>query len=473
MAKKYRNKIGARWKGARRHQQILSPYSGKTVGEVALAGDADCEAAIAAALESFEATRRLPSHARAKACAQTAAGIERRADELAELICAEAGKPIQYARGEVARAIMTFTLAAEEAKRLGGRLLPVDLSERTEGYLALTGRFPRGVLSAITPFNFPLNLVAHKIAPAMATGTPVVLKPSKQAPISSLLLAEIIDDSGWPAQALSVLCCEDHVAEQLIVDERIATFSFTGSDEVGWMLRALAPRKRAVLELGGDAAAIVCADADLEWAVPRCAIGAFAYAGQICISTQRILVEQEIYGEFLDAFLSRVEKLPVGDPSDAKTVVGPVIDEASAERIEQWVGEALEAGAQRLLGGRREGNTLWPTVLTDVPEDTTLACNEVFGPVAVIEPFADFGTALTRVNASRYGLQAGLFTKDITRAFKAWRELDVGGLVVGDFPMLRTDNQPYGGVKDSGTGREGVRPAMEELTEVKTLIVRT
>ncbi|MCB0220311.1 MAG: aldehyde dehydrogenase family protein [Chrysiogenetes bacterium] len=473
MAKKYRNKIAGRWKGARSHQSIVSPYSGKAVGEVALAGAADCEAAIAAAHEALEITRAMPSHARARACAETAAGIERRADELAEMITAEAGKPIQYSRGEVARAVATFTLAAEEAKRMGGEVIPIDLAERTEGYLALTGRFPRGVLSAVTPFNFPLNLVAHKIAPAMATGTPIVLKPSRQAPLTALLLAEIIEETSWPEGALSVLYCEDEVAEQLVTDERIATFSFTGSDRVGWMLRSKAPKAKVVLELGSDAAAIVCADADLEWVVPRCVIGAFAYAGQICISTQRILVEQSVHGAFLDAFLAHVEKLPVGDPSDLKTVVGPVIDEASANRIEEWTAEAIDAGAKRLLGGKREGNVLWPTVLTDLPENTTLGCSEVFGPLAVIEPFEDFSAALTRVNESRYGLQAGLFTKDISRAFEAWRKLDVGGLVVGDFPMLRVDNHPYGGVKDSGTGREGVRPAMEELTEVKTLLIKT
>ncbi len=452
---------------------IRNPFDGQVVGRVALATEEQCEEAIAGAARIFEKTRRMASHERARACFDVAGEISRRAEEISELITAEAGKPIQYSRAEVERAVQTFFLAGEEARRIGGEVTPLDLSARTEGYLALTGRFPRGPLSAITPFNFPLNLVAHKVAPALATGTPLILKPSRQAPLTALVLAEIVEEVGWPGEAFSVLYCEDGVAEKLVLDPRIKTFSFTGSDRVGWMLKENAPRKHVVLELGGDAAAIVAEDADLEWAVPRCAIGAFAYAGQICISIQRLFVARKIHEEFLARFLDHVAKLPVGNPKDPATVVGPVIEPAAADRIQGWVSEAVEKGAKPLLEGKREGNLLWPTVLTDVSPETGLSCNEVFGPVVCVQAVDSLEEAIRLSNASRYGLQAGVFTGDIRRAFQAFRNLEVGGVVVNDYPMFRVDNHPYGGVKDSGMGKEGVRPAIEELTDVKTLILKT
>jgi len=473
MPKRYRNKIGQKWKSTREAVEVRNPFGGRPVAEVTFASAEQCEDAIAQAQAAFETTRKMSAHARSQVCAAVAAGIAKRADELSELVTAEAGKPIQYSRGEVERATQTFLLASEEAKRMGGEVIPVDISERTEGYLALTSRFPRGPLAAVTPFNFPLNLVAHKLAPALATGTPCIIKPSRQAPLSALVLAEICEDAGWPGGALSVLYCEDDVAEKLVTDPRIPTFSFTGSDRVGWMLKEKAPRKHVVLELGGDAAAIVAEDADLAWAVPRCAIGAFAYAGQICISVQRILVHESRYEEFLSRFLDQAARLPVGDPKDPATVVGPVIEEAAANRIEAAVAGAIEAGAKRLLGGRREGNLLWPTVLTDVPPESAFAKSEIFGPVVSVAPYKTDEEALSRVNASRFGLQAGVFTANLQRAFRAFGGLEVGGLIVNDYPMFRTDNYPYGGVKDSGMGREGVRPAMDELTDVKTLVIRT
>lgn len=473
MAKKYRNKIGPKWKAGRDFALIRSPYDGQTVGQVALAPQAHAEEALEAAAEAFAQTRDMPAHARAQVCYNVAAGIQRRADELAELITAEAGKPIQYSRAEVARGVQTFLLAAEETKRWGGEVIPLDLAPATEGYVGLTRRFPRGIMAAITPFNFPLNLVAHKLAPALATGTPVVLKPARQTPITSLVLAEIIEQAGWPEGALSVLYCDDSVSEYLVTEERVATLSFTGSDRVGWVLKEKIPRKHVLLELGGDAAAIVAKDADLEWAIPRCAVGAFAYGGQICISIQRLLVAREIRDEFIERFVAHVNKLPVGDPIDPKTVIGPVIEEGAANRIEKWVEEACAQGAEKLAGGRREANLIWPVVLTNVPPDSQLACSEVFGPVVSIGTFDDLGEAFEKVNASRYGLQAGLFSRDLPSVFQAFNRLEVGGVVANDYPMLRVDNHPYGGVKDSGFGREGVRPAMEELTEVKTLLIKT
>lgn len=473
MARKYRNKIGAKWKAGRDAAVIRNPYDGKTVAQVALATQDDIETALEQADECFDEVRRMPGHERAGVCFNIAAIINRRADELVDLITAEAGKPIQYSRGEVARAIQTFLLSAEEAKRIGGEVVPLDIQERTEGYLGLTGRFPRGPMSAITPFNFPLNLVAHKLGPAIATGTPVVLKPARQSPLSGLVLAEIVEEAGWPGAALSVIYCEDEQAETLVVDERTPTFSFTGSDRVGWMLKEKIPRKKVILECGGDAAAVVAEDADLDWAISRCVIGSFAYAGQVCIGIQRLLVHRSRYDEFMERFLDQVSKIGVGDPKHPDTVVGPVIEESAADRIEKWVAEATEKGASRLCGGRREANLLWPTVLTGVPDDAALADNEAFGPVVMVAPFEEFDEALALVNDSRYGLQAGIFTTDLRRAFHAYRELVVGGVVINDYPMLRVDNCPYGGVKDSGVGREGVRSSIEELTEVRTMVVRT
>ncbi len=473
MAKKFKNRIGGEWRQGGELYRVRSPYSDRLVGHAPYALPEDMEAAIQAAHESFRETRALPSHRRADILTHIAAGISERADEIAEMIMLEAGKPILFARAEVQRAVNTFIIAAEESKRFGGEVIPVDIEPRAEGFFCATSRFPRGPLAAVTPFNFPLNLVAHKVAPAIATGTPVVLKPAKQTPLTSYLLAEIIEQSGWPRGALSVVYCTDDIAEKLVTDDRIRTFSFTGSDRVGWKLKALAGKKRVVLELGGDAGAIVTADADLDWAASRCAQGAFAYAGQICISLQRIFVEEKVYDSFIQKLVDAAQKLPAGDPADPATVVGPLISEEAAKRVENWIEEARHAGARLHTGGTRNGKIVQPTIVDQVPPNIRLVCDEVFGPVVWCEPFTDFDQALRRLNESRFGLQSSVFTRDLSKTFRAWREIDAGGVVVNEYPMMRVDNYPYGGVKDSGEGREGVRSAMDDLTEPRVLLVKT
>lgn len=472
MAKKFKNRIGGEWRSSPDIYRVRSPYSDRLVGHAPLATADDVEAALAAADASFRETRNLPSHRRADILAHVAAGISERADELSEMIMLEAGKPVLFARAEVQRAVTTFILAAEEAKRMGGEVIPVDIEPRAEGFTCLTSRYPRGPMTAITPFNFPLNLVAHKVAPAISTGTPIILKPARQTPLTAYLLAEIIEQTSWPAGALSVVYCTDDLAEKLVTDERIRTLSFTGSDRVGWKLKNLAGKKRSLLELGGDAAAIVAADADLDWAASRCAQGAFAYAGQICISIQRLFVDEKVYDAFLSRLVEATQKLPVGDPADPATIVGPLISEESAKRVEAWVDEARHAGARLHHGGTRNGKLYQPTIMDQMPAGIRLSCDEVFGPVVWMEPYSDFEKVLTRVNESRFGLQASLFTRDIGRILRAWRELDVGGVVINEFPMMRVDNFPYGGVKDSGEGREGVRAAMDELTETRVLLLK-
>ncbi len=473
MAKKFKNRAGSEWRQGSDYYRVRSPYSDRLVGHAPYGSAEDVEFAIAQAADSFKETRQLPSHRRADILAHIAAGISERADELSEMIMLEAGKPMLFARAEVQRAVNTFIIAAEESKRMGGEVIPVDIEARAEGFLCATSRFPRGPMAAVTPFNFPLNLVAHKVAPAIATGTPVILKPAKQTPLTAYLLAEIIEQTAWPRGAFSVIYCADELAEKLVTDPRIKTFSFTGSDRVGWKLKGLAGKKRSLLELGGDAAAIVTADADLDWTASRCAQGAFAYAGQICISIQRLFVEEKIYDSFIQKFVEATQKLPMGDPGDPATVVGPLISDEAAKRIETWVDEARVAGARLHTGGTRNGKMYQPTILDQVPSNIRLSCDEAFGPIVWCEPFNDFDQVLRRVNESRFGLQASVFTKDLQKMFRAWRELEVGGVVVNEFPMMRIDNFPYGGVKDSGEGREGVRSAMEDLTEPRVLLVKT
>ncbi len=473
MAKKFKNRVGGEWRQGMDYYRVRSPYSDRLVGHAPYASAEDIESALQQAADSFRETRLLPSHRRADILAHIAASISERADELTEMIMLEAGKPVSFARSEVQRAVGTFIIAAEESKRFGGETIPIDIEARSEGFFCATNRYPRGPLSAITPFNFPLNLVAHKVAPAIATGTPVILKPAKQTPLTAYLLAEIIEQTSWPRGAFSVLYCLDELAEKLVTDDRVKTFSFTGSDRVGWKLKGVAGKKRCLLELGGDAAAIVSADADLDWAASRCAQGAFAYAGQICISVQRLFIEEKIYDAFLQKFVESAQKLPVGDPADAATVVGPLISEEAAKRVENWIEEARVAGARLHTGGTRNGKMVQPTVLDQMPPNVHLSCDEVFGPVVWCEPFNDFDHVIRRANESRYGLQASVFTRDLQRMFRAWRDLEVGGVVVNEFPMLRIDNYPYGGVKDSGEGREGVRSAMEDFTDSRVLVVKT
>ncbi len=464
--------INGQWTDTGVHDEVLNPYSGAVVGTVPIGGAEHVDDAITAATAAFESTRRLSAFRRRALCRAIAEGIRARAGELAELICAEAGKPIAFARGEVARAASTFTLAAEELSRFGGEVIPVDIEEAFEGYECVMRRFPVGPISAIAPFNFPLNLVAHKVAPALAVGSSVVLKPAPQAPLTALALAEIVDAAGALPGQFNVVHCMPADAERLATDDRPAMLSFTGSARVGWHLRSVAGRKRVTLELGGNAGAIVDADAELDWAVRRTVLGSFAYAGQICISVQRLLVHDAVYDEFRDRFVDATEALAVGDPRDPSTIAGPVIDDGAAERILAWVDEARAAGASVLTGGTREGRLVQPTVIEAAAPELKVSCEEVFGPVVVLDRFADFDEALSRVNASEYGLQAAVFSSDARRIRRAFETLEVGGVIVNDYPMVRVDNFPYGGVKASGRGREGVRYAMEEMTEPRVLVSR-
>lgn len=451
---------------------VYDKYSGAVACRVALADAAAYDAAADAAVAAAEAMRLLPVHRRQQVLYHCARRFGERAGELAAVLCTEAGKPLRDARVEVDRLVDTFRLAAEEAPRLHGEVMALDVSPRGEGYRGMSRRVPVGPCAFISPFNFPLNLAAHKIAPAIAVGNPFVLKPASTTPLSALLIGEVLAETGLPAGAFSILPGSREAAELLVADERFRLLSFTGSPAVGWPMKQRAGRKRVVLELGGNAACVVDEGADVAFAAARCLVGAFAQSGQSCISVQRILVHRSCYDAFLEAFVAGAKALPVGDPALEQTAIGPLISQAEAERVERWVGEAVAAGARLLCGGQRRGALLDATVLDAVPDDCALYRQEVFGPVCVLEPFDDFGQALRRVNDSDFGLQAGIFTRDIQRAHRAWDELEVGGVVIGDIPSWRADNMPYGGVKASGLGREGVRCAMEEMSEIRMLVLR-
>ena len=448
---------------------IRAPYDGAEVGIHPLASAAEMDAAVAANLAAAEACRRMPAYERAACLRRVADGIETRRDDFARLLAREAGKPIAQARLEIERATFVFRDGAEEATRIGGEVLPLDALPSGRGRVGLTRRFPLAPIAAITPFNFPVLLAAHKLAPAMACGASLTLKPPPQDPLTTLMLGELVAASGYPAGGVNIVPCELPVAQQLIRDERVRMISFTGSAGAGWTIRAQAGTKRVALELGGNAAAIVERDADLALAVERCAAAGYSYAGQACISLQRILAQERVYAEFLDAFTARVGKLKVGDPMDAETYVGPMISEAAAERAEQWIADAVKGGAQIAAGGRRHGALLEPTVLTGTRPDQQVNCEEVFAPVTTVTPYGEFEDALQAVNASRYGLQAGVFTRDIARMMRAWDRLDVGGVMGNEVPTWRVDRMPYGGTKASGVGREGVRFAIEEMTELRLL----
>lgn len=451
-------------------QEVKSPWDGRVVARVANAGPHQAQEALAAAEAARSAGRHLSAGKRRDLCQAIADGIAARRDEIARSISEESGKPIAVARGEVQRAVATFSLAAAEVTRFGGEVVPIDLDAASGGYEAITRRVPAGVICAISPFNFPINLGAHKVAPALAVGAPVIWKPPPQAPSAALILAEIAHEAGVPKGLLQVLPCSNEVAEKIATDPRIAVLSFTGSAPVGWKLKRNAGRAKVVLELGGNAAAIVCADADLEWAARRCALGGMVYAGQVCISVQRLYVERSVYERFRELLLAEVAKLHVGDPADQTTVVGPVIDERHAMRIEGWIDEARQGGAI-VHGGGRKGSLVHPAVLEQVPPGSKITCEEVFGPVILLTPFDDFEAAIAEANDSRYGLQAGVFTDGLGRVRTAWRELEVGGVIVNDYPTFRQDNMPYGGVKESGLGREGLRYAMEDFTEPRVLVL--
>lgn len=451
--------------------EIRSPGTGKLVGVTYRASAKHAEAAMVAAVRAFEVTRKLGGYERQRILRAIASGIEKQRDEFARIMALEAGKPLKASRVEVDRAVFTFNVAAEEAVRVGGEYLPLDWQASTAGRWGIVRRFPLGPIVAITPFNFPINLVAHKLAPAIAAGCTIVLKPAPQTPFTALRLARIIEEAGWPAGGLNVLPLSNEDAALIVSDDRIKLLSFTGSTAVGWQLKKNAGKKRVVLELGGNAGVIVCADANIELAAERCAAGGFTYAGQTCISVQRILVEDSVYNKFVAALVPHVQKLKVGDVLDEMTDVGPLINEAAARRNVEWIEEAVRGGAKLLCGGQRTGSTVTPAVLTNTKAEMRVNCMEIFGPVVTVEKFSDYDDALASINRSDFGLQAGVFTRDFVRITRAFETLEVGGVMIGEVPAFRIDHMPYGGVKDSGLGREGLRYAIEEMTEPRLLAI--
>jgi acyl-CoA reductase-like NAD-dependent aldehyde dehydrogenase len=450
---------------------IQAPYDGSVVGRVFRGKREHAEAAIAAAVKAFGTTRRLPAFERQRVLRRVAECIVQRKEEFSHTLAQEAGKPIKAARTEVERSIFTFNVAAEESTRIYGEYLPLDWQEFTAGRWGIVRRFPLGPIAGITPFNFPLNLVAHKVAPAIASGCTMVLKPAPETPLTALLMAEAVQQAGWPDGALNVLPLSNEDAGLLVTDERLKLISFTGSAAVGWEIKRRAGKKKVTLELGGNAGVIVHRDADLPYAAERCVTGGFAYAGQSCISVQRILVERSVLEKFTELFVAGVKKLKTGDPLQETTDIGPLIRESDAIRTDEWVREAVREGARLLCGGQRTGSIFEPTVLTRTRPEMRVNCQEIFAPVVTIEPYDDFHDALKQINNSAFGLQAGIFTRDAKMLFDAYDALEVGGVMAGDVPTFRIDHMPYGGIKDSGLGREGLRYAIEEMTEPKILVM--
>jgi len=451
---------------------VRNPYDGSVVGQVGQGDASDLEVAISGAAAAFKSWSRTATHERALVLEKLALLVEAEQAELARLISCESGKPIRYAKAEVSRAVSTFRLGAAEARVLGGEVLPSDQLPGAEGRLTLFRRVARGPVAGISPFNFPLNLVAHKLAPALAVGCPLLLKPAPQAPLTAHRLAELATQAGAPPHAFNVLHLEPEVAERMATDPRLPVLSFTGSDSVGWHLESVARKKHVLLELGGNAPCLIDETVDLETLLPRVVDASFANAGQVCIKAQRLFVVKARFAEFLERFVALTRALPVGDPLDERTVVGPLIEARHVTRVLSWVEEATRAGARLLTGGSANGNVVAPIVLTGTSPEQRVCKDEVFGPVTVVEAVDDFEAGLAACNASRFGIQASVFTRDLGRALTAFRELDFPGVLVNDAPSFRVDNIPYGGVRDSGRGREGVRFAIEEFTEPKLLSVR-
>jgi acyl-CoA reductase-like NAD-dependent aldehyde dehydrogenase len=452
--------------------EVTDKFTGEVAFRVAQADAATILEGIAGTVEATEPMARMPAYERQDVLQHCVDRFKARFDELAYALCVEAGKPIKDSEGEVSRLIDTFRIAAEESVRMTGEVQPLDISPRAKGYQGIWKRVPIGPCSFISPFNFPLNLAAHKIAPALAVGCPFIVKPASRTPLGTIIIGEILAETNLPRGAFSILPAHRDGADLFTTDDRLKLLSFTGSPGVGWDLKAKAGKKKVVLELGGNAAVIVDHDADLDDAVERIIFGAFYQSGQSCIGVQRIIVHADIYDELKDRLVARAGKLIAGDPKDRDTFVGPMISEGEARRLDKWVQEAAQAGGTILCGGKREGAMLEATLLENVDRSTSLYREEAFGPVAILSQFTDFNDALAEVNDSKFGLQAGIFTRDLFKMFDAWDHLDVGGVVINDVPSYRVDNMPYGGVKDSGLGREGVRFAMEDMTEIRNLVIR-
>jgi acyl-CoA reductase-like NAD-dependent aldehyde dehydrogenase len=451
---------------------VTDKFTGKVAFRCAQADAATIDAGIAAAVEAAEPMARMASYERQAVLQHCVGRFKERFDELAYALCVEAGKPIKDSEGEVGRLIDTFRIAAEESVRMTGEVQPLDISPRAKGYQGIWKRVPIGPCSFISPFNFPLNLAAHKIAPAIAVGCPFVMKPASRTPLGAIIMGEVLAETDLPKGAFSILPAHRDGADLFTEDDRLKLLSFTGSPDVGWALKAKAGKKKVVLELGGNAAVIVDHDADLDDALERVIFGAFYQSGQSCIGVQRIIIHADVYDAFRDMLVAKTKTLVSGDPKDSNTFIGPMIDVKEASRLDGWVQEAVVAGGKLLCGGKRDGAMLDATLLEQVPRDTKLYREEAFGPVAILSKFTDFDAALDEVNDSKFGLQAGIFTRDLFKMFDAWDRLDVGGIVINDVPSYRVDNMPYGGVKDSGLGREGIRFAMDDMTEIRNLVIR-
>jgi acyl-CoA reductase-like NAD-dependent aldehyde dehydrogenase len=464
--------LAGRWVESSDPLVVTNPAdSSAPVGATYNATPEQYEEAVSAAVAAFEKTRRLAAFERGAALRKISAGIAARREELGRLISLESGKPIRDALGEVDRAVLTFRFGAEEAERIGGEVIPLDLNPASRGRTGIVRRFPIGPVAGISPFNFPLNLAAHKLAPAIAAGDPIVLKPPSKDPLTMLTVAEIVAQAGLPQGSVSVLPMTRELGDRMVADERFKLLSFTGSPAVGWSMKERAGRKKVVLELGGNAGVIVDRSADLDWAVRRVVVGAFSYAGQVCISVQRIFVHESIWDDFMARLVEGARKLKVGDPLDPATDVGPMVDEKAARRTQDWVDEARSMGARVILGGKADGSFFPPTILVDTPPAARVCSEEAFAPLLVAFPFTEFGQALAGVNDTRFGLQAGVFTNDLAHAWTAFEELVVGGVVVNDVPTYRIDHMPYGGAKDSGQGREGLRYAIEDMTELRIMVL--
>ncbi len=452
---------------------VTDKYTGEVAARVALADTTTIDQALTACAAATEPMRRMAPYERQAVLNHCVDRFTERADDLAMSLCIEAGKPIKDSRGEVSRLIDTFRIAAEESVRINGEVMNLEISPRARGYYGMFKRVPIGPCSFISPFNFPLNLAAHKIAPALAVGCPFVLKPASRTPIGALMIGEILAETDLPKGAFSILPCHREGAELFTTDERVKLLSFTGSPGVGWDLKARAGKKKVILELGGNAACIVDADTDLKDATERLVHGAFYQSGQSCIGVQRILIHESVYEELRERLVAATRKLVVGDPKEESTFIGPMISDQEAIRLESWITSAVQAGGKLLCGGQRISSMHEATLLEDVPKDQDVCTQEAFGPVAVLSRFSNFQEAINEVNDSAFGLQTGIFTRDIYKVQQAWNELEVGGVIIGDVPSWRVDNMPYGGVKDSGLGREGVRFAMEDMMEIRNLVIRT
>ena len=452
--------------------KVFDKFTGEVATSVALADTKIIDAAIDAADKAVQPMANLASFERQEILMHCVKRFQERFEEISYALCIEAGKPIKDSRGEVSRLIDTFRIAAEESTRIYGEVQPLDISARAKGYQGMWKRVPIGACSFISPFNFPLNLAAHKIAPAIAAGCPFVMKPASRTPLGAIIIGEILAETNLPIGAFSILPASRDGSDLFTTDDRLKLLSFTGSPEVGWELKAKAGKKKVVLELGGNAAVIIDNDSDLDDALERVIFGAFYQSGQSCIGVQRIIIHEEIYDKFKNMLIERTKNLVSGDPKNETTFIGPMIAESEAKRLESWILNAKDNGANILCGGNRNGSMLEATLIENVDENLDLYKEEAFGPVAILSSFDDFDKALKEVNNSKFGLQAGIFTRDLYKMFKAWDVLDVGGVVIGDVPSYRVDNMPYGGVKDSGIGREGVKFAIEDMTEIRNLVIR-